>query len=116
MPEPALGRDARLRYGPRVLTEDLPGGPGACGVGDGPVRGDTIGRFIVIDPLGAGGMGLVLLAYDPALDRKVAIKLLRPDLLLGGSAEMRTQRLLREAQAMAQIAHGNVLTVYEVGT
>ena len=81
----------------------------------GPDRGTVIGRFIVLDTLGSGGMGLVLLAYDPSLDRKVAIKLLRPDLRFGESSEIRTARLLREAQAMAKIGHRNVLQVYDVG-
>ncbi len=76
-------------------------------------RGETIGRFVVLDVLGTGGVGVVYAAYDPNLDRKVAIKL-----LLGaatGSADART-RLLREAQAMARIDHPNVLRVHEAGT
>jgi tetratricopeptide (TPR) repeat protein len=78
-------------------------------------RGAVIGRFIIVGRLGAGGMGVVLAAYDPALDRKVALKLLRPS----GDADAdghRSARLMREAQAMARVPHGNVITVYEVGT
>jgi eukaryotic-like serine/threonine-protein kinase len=41
-------------------------------------RGTPLDRFLVIDRLGAGGMGVVVSAYDPQLDRKVAIKLLKP--------------------------------------
>src|SRR5262249_35348652 len=83
--------------------------------GDAPrmARGDTIGRYVIVDVLGAGGMGVVYAAYDPRLDRKVALKL-----LVGGSqqsAELR-ERLLREAQAMAKLAHPNVIKVYDVGT
>jgi eukaryotic-like serine/threonine-protein kinase len=77
------------------------------------VRGETIGRFVVLDVLGTGGVGVVYAAYDPNLDRKVAIKLLRG--AATGSEDARV-RLLREAQAMARIDHPNVLRVHEAGT
>ena len=77
--------------------------------------GDTLGRYVVLDRLGAGGMGVVYAAYDPELDRKVALKLLRPDADRALAAERRT-RLLREAQAMARLSHPNVIAVYDVGT
>src|SRR5262249_49317195 len=67
------------------------------------VRGQSIGLFLVLDVLGAGGMGVVYSGYDPDLDRKVAIKVLRTD---AGGEDRRT-RLLREAQAMARINHPN---------
>src|SRR6187431_1960882 len=79
-----------------------------------PVRGGTIGRFVLLGELGSGGMGHVYSAYDPHLDRKVAIKLLRAT-MRGGAADAQT-RLLREAQAMARINHPNVIKVHEVGT
>ncbi|HKA89086.1 MAG TPA: serine/threonine-protein kinase [Haliangiales bacterium] len=75
--------------------------------------GAAIGPFVVEKEVGAGGMGVVYAAHDPALDRKVAIKLLRPDLV---AAEPRRARLLREAQALAKLTHPNVMTVYQVGT
>src|SRR5262245_10198960 len=63
-------------------------------------RGDTIGRFVVLAPLGAGGMGFVLSAYDPQLDRKVAIKVVRPEhAARPGATSAARSRLLREAQA-----------------
>ena len=58
-------------------------------------------------------MGVVYAAYDPELDRKVAIKLLHPR--AGDSSDLRV-RLLREAQAMARLTHPNVVSVYDVGT
>src|SRR5262249_46366162 len=70
-----------------------------------------IDRFIVLERIGAGGMGVIVAAYDPDLDRKVAIKLLRPD-RAGADA---SARLVREARSMARLAHPNVITVHEVG-
>ena len=79
-----------------------------------PQRGDTLDRFLILNELGRGGMGVVYAAFDPQLDRKVALKLLRPD---GGSshtpgAELR-RRLLKEAQALARLSHPHVVRVYE---
>jgi tetratricopeptide (TPR) repeat protein len=75
-------------------------------------RGAQIGRFVVLGTLGAGGMGTVYSAYDPKLDRKVAIKVLNAE----AASEDAQTRLLREAQAMAKIRHPNVIVVHEVGT
>ena len=83
---------------------------------DGAIRaGTVIGRYVVIERLGIGGMGVVLSAYDPKLDRKVAVKLLRAGRRDGTEAETAQQRLLREAQAMAKLDHPNVVTVHDVG-
>jgi len=75
-------------------------------------RGATLGRYVLLEKLGAGGMGEVFAAYDPQLDRKVAVKLLRSGAL---SAEEGKQRLVREAQAMARLQHPNVIAVHDVG-
>ncbi len=76
-------------------------------------RGDAVGRYVVLARLGQGGMGVVYAAYDPELDRKVAIKLVLARRDEDPTAHV---RLLREAQAMAQLAHPNVVTVHDVGT
>ncbi|MBL9101070.1 MAG: protein kinase [Myxococcales bacterium] len=73
-----------------------------------------IGRYLVIEPLGEGGMGVVFAAYDPQLDRKVAIKLVRPAYTESSGGEAQA-RLVREAQALARLRHPNIVTVYEVG-
>src|SRR4051812_43496665 len=89
---------------------------GQRGPGEGLVKGATVGRFVVLGLLGRGGMGEVYAAYDPELDRKIAVKLLRAR---SGSADESTQgrtRLLREAQAIAKLSHPNVVVVYDVGT
>ena len=74
--------------------------------------GSSVGKYRLDRVLGAGGMGVVWAAFDPDLERAVAIKVLRS---IDGVATLRT-RLLREARAMARLKHPNVLTVYEVGT
>jgi hypothetical protein len=81
-----------------------------------PDRGESIGRFVVLDTLGSGGMGVVVSAYDPNLDRKVAIKLLHTRAAGPKGSEAAKTRLMREARAMGKIRHPNVVTVYEVGT
>ena len=74
-------------------------------------RGSSVGRYLLLDRLGTGGMGTVFAAYDPELDRKVAVKLVTSDADSAGRA-----RLLREAQALARLAHPNVVAVHDVGT
>jgi hypothetical protein len=78
-------------------------------------RGEKVGRFEVLSRIGSGGMGVVFAAYDPGLGRKVALKLLRSPKDSGLPANDAQRRLLREAQAMAQISHPNVIAVYDVG-
>lgn len=74
-------------------------------------RGTLVGRYVVLDRIGAGGMGVVYSAYDPDLNRKVALKLVRPR--LGRDDQV---RMLREAQALARLQHPNVVTLYDVGS
>ncbi len=76
-------------------------------------RGASIGRYLIVEKLGSGGMGVVYAAYDPDLNRKVAIKLLRSQ--PGAMASQGRARLLREAQAMARLSHPNVVAVFDVG-
>jgi len=69
-----------------------------------------LGRFVVLDVLGTGGMGVVLGAYDPRLERKVALKVVRG----GARSPAGHARLLREAQALARVAHPHVVPIHEV--
>lgn len=75
--------------------------------------GDAVGRYVVSSLLGAGGMGVVFLARDPTLNRKVTLKLLHAERQNQRSAQI---ELLREAQSMAQLSHPNVVSVYDAGT
>ncbi|MEX1366275.1 MAG: tetratricopeptide repeat protein [Nannocystaceae bacterium] len=77
-------------------------------------RGRALGRYIVVAPLGAGAMGVVYRAFDPDLDRSVALKLVG-GLREGSEGDDERARLLREAQAMARLSHPNVIPVFDVG-
>lgn len=79
-------------------------------------RGDALDRYLVLNQLGRGGMGVVYSAYDPQLERKVAVKLLRPGAFGKTRASEGRARLLREAQALARLSHPNVIAVFDVGT
>jgi len=74
-------------------------------------KGTILGRYVVLGEVGRGAMGRVYSAYDPRLDRRVALKLLRG----GQSSGEAGQRLLREAQALARLNHPNVVAVHDVG-
>jgi Protein kinase domain len=69
------------------------------------------GRYMLLARMGEGGMGVVYAAHDRKLDRKVALKLVKPG-AGGGEAHV---RVMREAQALAGLAHPNVVTVFDVG-
>jgi tetratricopeptide (TPR) repeat protein len=79
-------------------------------------RGGVVGRYVLLNVLAEGGMGVVYAAFDAQLDRKIAIKVLRPTLAKGEEAAEVQARLLREAQAMARLSHPNVVAVHDVGT
>jgi predicted Ser/Thr protein kinase len=74
--------------------------------------GSYVGRYELRECIGAGGLGVVFAAFDPKLGRQVAVKLLRPDRAALADHRARVQR---EAQAMAQVRHPNVVEVYDVG-
>lgn len=73
------------------------------------VRGTSIGRYVVLELRGVGAMGAVYEAYDPELDRRVALKILAPC----GSGLV--DETIQEARALARVSHPNVVTVHDVG-
>ena len=74
-------------------------------------RGTLVDRYTILEPLGSGGFATVYSAYDPQLERIVALKMLQPDV---NQPNVR-RRMFGEAQAMARLKHPNVVTVYDVG-
>ena len=77
-----------------------------------PDSGQTISHYRIIEKLGQGGMGVVFLAHDTSLDRKVALKFL-PDIFSGDPEQL--ARFEREAKALAKLAHPNILTIFDFG-
>ncbi|NVB41854.1 serine/threonine protein kinase [Pseudenhygromyxa sp. WMMC2535] len=115
---------------PLGATQDSEAGRGIGGIGEvregrGGALGEErpgdlslsippkIGRYVILRRLGAGAMGVVLVAYDPELDRKLAIKLIHPKV---SSREQARVRMLREAKGLARVSHPNVVQVYDAGT
>ena len=78
--------------------------------------GTRISRYVVLEKIGEGGMGVVLAAFDPELGRRIALKILLPRRRRKGGARVpAAARLMREAQAIARLSHPNVVAVYDVG-
>lgn len=78
--------------------------------------GQLFGRYLIVDRVGAGGVGEVYSAYDPVLDRRVALKVLRTQSGEAATADShRHASLVREAKALASLSHPNVVTVHDVG-
>ncbi len=98
--EDALSTTASTGDGPSKPPAELP-------------RGTTVGRYLILERLGQGGMGIVYEAYDPDLDRKVAIKVMNAPKLAEGVPSQAS--LLREAQAMARLSHPHVVAIYDLG-
>ena len=73
----------------------------------------AVGRYVIVEELGVGGMGRVYLAYDPKLRRELALKVLHAHVHTDAAAR---GRMLREAQTQAQLSHPNVVSVYDVDT
>jgi hypothetical protein len=94
----------------RLLVGELVRGDHARPVELAP--GVQLGRYVIVRRLGAGGMGVVYAAFDPELEREVALKVLRADTV---DPVAMHDRLLREARTMAKISHSGVVAIHDVG-
>jgi serine/threonine protein kinase len=74
--------------------------------------GQVVGRFELVREIGRGGFGVVYEARDQQLGRSVALKAVR----MGGDVDLKEERLLREAEAAAQLSHPNIVTLHDVGS
>jgi tetratricopeptide (TPR) repeat protein len=94
-----------------VMSAGTSSPPGAApsAAADAPGR---VGRFLIRQRLGAGGFGTVYRAYDPQLDREVALKVARPETL---DNPRHSERFMREARAAARLHHPNIVSVFEAG-
>jgi tetratricopeptide (TPR) repeat protein/predicted Ser/Thr protein kinase len=84
-------------------------GPGDAPSPDTLRRGTTLGRYVLVDPLGRGGMGTVYSAWDTQLKRRIALKVVHR---FEGDAAL--EHALAEARALAKVRHPNVVAIHEV--
>lgn len=77
------------------------------------VVGRTIGRHEILEEIGEGGMAMVYRAYDPHINRSVALKILKEEHCLD---EEHTRRFLKEGEAAGALTHPNIVTIYDVGS
>jgi serine/threonine-protein kinase len=76
---------------------------------------EKIGKYSIITPLGRGAMGMVYEGYDSAIDRTVAIKVIRKNEFTDDEQQEALDRFKREAQAAGKLSHANIVMVYEYG-
>lgn len=99
-------------HGVRTTPAQVPGGAGQADVGASPrhlAAASRIGRYIILDAAGEGGMGIVYRAHDPTLRRDVAVKILRHE----ERGHENQDSLLKEAHAIARLIHPNIVAVHD---
>ena len=80
--------------------------------GDNHLANQSFGRFQIVEPVGQGGFARVFRAYDPLLEREVALKIPRPQVLASKESQA---RFVREGKAAALLSHPSIVTVFEAG-
>jgi tRNA A-37 threonylcarbamoyl transferase component Bud32 len=107
--------DTPLAHSPTIAAPSSPSGPASeevRGVAHRLAAGTTVGEYVIDDALGAGAMGEVYAGHHPVIGKKVAIKVLRKEL---ASSEEAAERFTREARAVNQVDHPNVIDVFAYG-
>lgn len=109
--------DERLQatlFGNDVATADVeePTSGAKLVTDNAELAGTRLGRYLILDPVGKGALGIVYSAYDPELDRRIAIKVLRQSVT---TSDAQQQSLRHEARSMARFSHPNVVPVFDVG-
>ncbi|MEM6993015.1 MAG: serine/threonine-protein kinase [Myxococcota bacterium] len=105
--------DSASDEGTQTLVADGDSEPSSDGTDELLRPGTSVGRYIVLGHIGSGGMGIVYAAFDPELDRRIALKLVRPS--VRRDSDRARARMTREAQAMARLSHPNVVPIHDVG-
>ena len=103
----ASSEESDVRGQPSRASTQVVAGEPPHRPGDGTVEENRLGRYRLLRLVGQGGMGVVYVAYNEMLDRRVAIKRVRA----GGSDDH--ARILHEAKALAQLSHPNVVQIFE---
>lgn len=80
-----------------------------------PTHPESLGKYTLVRELGRGAMGVVYEAFDPAIERRVALKTIRTDLLERAEREEMVARFQREARAAGRLSHPNIVTVFDYG-
>ncbi len=109
----ALGNADESTILPQTARAEV-GSAGSNAAPDELQRGATVGRYVVLQRVGQGAMGAVYAGYDPELDRKVALKVLRPDRDHHDLTHLH-ERLRQEARSLGKLAHPNVVAVHDTG-
>jgi serine/threonine protein kinase len=112
----ALAHDSMTATLPARAVSITPGPDNPLELSGPLAQGEMIGPYLVQELLAEGGMGVLYVAVHSELNRKVALKVIRPDVLGEATGTAGQLRLLREAQAMAKLSHPNVVTVFDAGT
>lgn len=109
--QPASGVHSKLTEVDQDSKTVIGGITAAVPTGTPVLVGEKVGKYEIRSQLGSGGMGAVFLAFDPLIEREVALKVLSPEL---SNSSVALQRFLGEARAIGRLNHPNVVSIYDI--